>query len=132
MLPHLNAVLNGSSALLALLGYVSIRRNRIRLHRGLMISALVLSSFFLISYILYHAEVGTVRLHKQGWIRPVYFGILSSHTLLAGLTLPLVIVTLRYALKARFGKHRAIARWTLPVWIYVSITGVLVYLILYR
>jgi uncharacterized membrane protein YozB (DUF420 family) len=132
LLPHLNALLNGASALLVLTGYYFIRRNRIRLHRALMISATALSSLFLVSYLSYHAEVGTVRLQKQGWIRPVYFGILSSHTFLAALTLPLVILTLRYAFAGKFARHRATARWTVPVWIYVSITGVLVYLILYR
>ena len=105
VLPHLNALLNGTSALLALLGYFSIRQKKIRLHRGLMISAFVLSAVFLVLYLVYHAEAGAVRLQKQGWIRPVYFSILSSHTLLAALTLPLVILTLRYAFAEKFWKH---------------------------
>lgn len=131
LLPHLNAVLNAMSALLAFAGFMFIRKKRIRFHRAFMITAVSFSVLFLASYLTYHAEVGTVRLQKQGWIRPAYFTILTSHTILAAAVLPLIIVTLWYAFGGRFPKHRRIARWTLPVWIYVSVTGVLVYWILY-
>jgi uncharacterized membrane protein YozB (DUF420 family) len=131
-LPHINAVLNALSAFLAGLGFVSIRRKKKGLHRACMISALILSALFLASYLTYHSEAGSIRLQKQGWIRPVYFTILVSHSVLAALLLPLVGFTLRHALAEKFTRHREIARWTLPVWVYVSITGILVYWILYR
>jgi uncharacterized membrane protein YozB (DUF420 family) len=132
VLPHLNAILNGASAVLASIGFICIRKKKKNLHRACMIAAVALSMVFLASYLIYHAEAGTVRLQKQGWIRPAYFAILISHTTLAVLVLPLVFLTLRQAFARRFSRHRCIARWTLPVWLYVSATGVVVYWILYR
>ena len=101
-------------------------------HRAFMIAALVTSSLFLVSYLYYHAHVGSVRFQGQGWSRPVYFTILISHTILAAVVVPMVIITLSRALRERFDRHRAIARWTYPVWMYVSITGVVVYVMLYH
>lgn len=101
-------------------------------HRACMIAALTVSSLFLISYLIYHAQVGSVRFQGQGWVRPLYFSILLSHTTLAMGLVPLAALTLRNALKRRFDRHRRIARWTLPVWLYVSVTGVIVYLMLYH
>jgi uncharacterized membrane protein YozB (DUF420 family) len=132
LLPHLNALLNATSALLLGIGYAAIRRRRIALHRLCMWAAVATSALFLVSYLVYHAEVGSVRFRHQGWIRPVYFAILVSHTVLAAAVVPLVSVTLARALRERFDRHRAIARWTLPVWVYVSVTGVVVYLLLYH
>ncbi len=97
-----------------------------------MISSLGTSLLFLASYLLYHSHAGSVRFQGQGWIRPVYFGILISHTILAAVILPLVLITLRLALKKQFIRHKRVARWTLPLWLYVSTTGVLVYLLLYH
>jgi len=101
-------------------------------HRAFMIAALVTSSLFLVSYLYYHAHVGSVRFQGQGWSRPLYFTILISHTILAAVVVPMVIITLSRALRERFDRHRAIARWTYPVWMYVSITGVVVYVMLYH
>jgi putative membrane protein len=131
-LPHLNAFLNAISALLLLAGYFFIRRKNWRLHRAFMLSATITSALFLISYLVYHYRAGTVHFQRQGWLRPVYFVVLGSHTILAALILPLVLFTLRQAWKGRFGRHRKIARWTLPLWLYVSITGVIVYVMLYH
>ena len=131
-LPLLNALLNGSSALCLLAGFYFVRRREIRKHRACMIAALVCSAFFLTSYIVYHANVGSVPFSGRGGIRALYFTILVSHTLLAATVPPLAIITLRRALRARFEKHLKIARWTLPIWLYVSVTGVLIYLMLYR
>jgi len=130
--PVLDACLNGTSAVLLVTGHRMIKRGRMAAHRALMLSAVVASSLFLISYLYYHAHVGSVRFQGQGWSRPVYFAILISHTVLAAAVVPLVIITLSRALRARFDRHRAIARWTYPVWLYVSITGVVVYVMLYR
>lgn len=132
LLPHLNALLNAISALLAGTGFASIRKREIRRHRACMAGAVIVSALFLASYLTYHLQQGTVRLQKTGWIRPVYFTILISHSVLAIAVVPLVLVSLRQALAQRFARHRAIARWTLPIWIYVSVTGVLIYLILYH
>src|SRR5262245_42819678 len=101
-------------------------------HRACMIAAVVTSSLFLICYLYYHAHVGSVRFPGQGWVRPVYFSILISHTILAAVVVPLVIVTLMRGLRGRFDRHRAIARWTFPIWLYVSITGVVIYVMLYQ
>lgn len=131
-LPTLNAVLNCTSALLLLAGYYRIRRQDRSGHRAFMAAALISSTLFLISYLVYHARAGSVRFQGQGWVRPVYFAILISHTLLATLVVPMVIGTLRHALKGRFERHRRIARWTLPTWLYVAVTGVIVYLMLYH
>lgn len=131
-LPHLNALLNGASALLLLTGYYFIRGKKWRIHRGFMVAATLTSTLFLISYLTYHYQVGSIHFHKRGWIRPVYFSILISHTILAAAVLPLVIITLRHALAAKLDKHKSIARWTLPLWLYVSVTWVVVYVMLYH
>jgi uncharacterized membrane protein YozB (DUF420 family) len=130
--PAVNATLNGSSAVLLLIGRWFIGRGRISIHRAFMIAALVTSSAFLVSYLYYHAHVGSVHFQGQGWSRPVYFSILISHTILAAVVVPMVIITLSRALQERFDRHRAIARWTFPVWMYVSVTGVIVYVMLYH
>ena len=130
--PQINAVLNGTSALLLLTGRWLISHRRIAAHRLVMITALCTSTLFLVSYLYYHAHVGSVHFPGLGWSRPVYFSILISHTILAALILPLVIITLSRALRDRFPQHRAIARWTFPLWLYVSITGVVIYFMLYR
>ena len=131
-LPAANALLNGTCAVLLITAYAAIRQRRINRHRALMLSAAGVSVLFLISYLYYHSRVGTTHFTGQGWIRPVYFTILTTHTILAALIVPLVIVTLYLALRGRFPKHRRIARVTLPIWLYVSVTGILVYLILYQ
>jgi uncharacterized membrane protein YozB (DUF420 family) len=113
-------------------GRVLIRRQKVRLHRACMITAVATSSLFLISYLYYHAHVGSVHFPGQGWVRPLYFAILISHTLLAATVVPLVVVSLTYAMRRRFDRHRRIARWTYPVWLYVSVTGVVVYVMLYQ
>lgn len=130
--PAVNATLNGSSAVLLLIGRWFIGRGRISIHRAFMIAALVTSSAFLVSYLYYHAHVGSVHFQGQGWSRPLYFSILISHTILAAVVVPMVIITLSRALRERFDHHRAIARWTFPVWMYVSVTGVIVYVMLYH
>lgn len=132
ILPATNAVLNGASATLLVTGRALIRRGRMAAHRTVMIAAVVTSSLFLTSYLYYHAHVGSVRFQGQGWSRPLYFSILISHTLLAAAVPPLVLITLSRGLRAKFDRHRAIAKWTYPVWMYVSITGVVVYVMLYR
>ena len=128
----LNASLNGLSAVLLVCGYVAIRSGKTQIHKRFMISAFVVSCCFLISYLVYHYRVGHVVFTGQGWIRPVYFTLLISHTILAAVIVPLILVTLRRAWVERFDKHRVIARWTLPLWFYVSVTGVIVYLLLYQ
>jgi uncharacterized membrane protein YozB (DUF420 family) len=131
-LPGLNAVLNSASALLLLSGYVFIRRGRVAAHRRCMLAALGTSALFLISYLVYHYHVGSVAFTGQGWIRRVYFTILISHTSLAVAIVPLVLITVSRALRSRFDRHKRIARWTLPLWFYVSVTGVIVYWMLYK
>jgi uncharacterized membrane protein YozB (DUF420 family) len=131
-LPTLNAVLNATSALLLAYGWWLIRRRRIAAHRRVMIAAFCTSCVFLVSYLAYHAQVGSVRFTKQGPIRILYFSILLTHTVLAALIVPLVLTTLSRGLKRQDARHRAIARWTMPLWLYVSVTGVIVYLMLYR
>jgi putative membrane protein len=130
--PVINASLNGASTVLLLVGRWFIAQRRIAAHRGTMISALVTSTLFLASYLYYHAHVGSVRFQGTGWSRPVYFTVLISHVILAIVIVPLVIITLTRALRERFDRHRAIARWTFPLWLYVSVTGVLVYFMLYH
>ncbi len=132
LLPHLNAVLNASSAILLVTGWRCILRRRITAHRACMIAACVVSLALLTSYLIYHAHVGSIRFQGQGWTRPVYFSILISHTILAVVIVPLVIRTLWLATHDRLAQHRALARRTLPVWLYVSVTGVIVYLMLYH
>lgn len=130
--PVLDAWLNGTSAVLLVIARRMIKQGRMAVHRALMFTALTSSSLFLISYLYYHWHVGSVRFQGQGWSRPVYFSILISHTILAAAVVPLVVVTLSRALRERFDRHRMIARWTYPVWLYVSISGVVVYLMLYQ
>jgi uncharacterized membrane protein YozB (DUF420 family) len=132
MFPALNATLNGTSAVLLLTGRSLIKRGRMAAHRAVMLTALVTSTLFLISYLYYHAHVGSVHFPGQGWSRPVYFTILISHTILAAVIVPLIIITLSRALRERFDRHRKIARWTFPLWLYVSVTGVVIYFMLYR
>lgn len=131
-LPGLNAALNSASAVLLTAGYLFIRNKKITAHRLCMLSAFTTSTLFLISYLAYHYQVGSVPFKGQGWIRVVYFTVLISHTILAVVIVPLALVTLTRALKGSFERHKRIARWTLPLWLYVSITGVLVYWMLYR
>jgi len=131
-LPALNALLNTTCAVLLVTGYRLIRQGRGDAHKKAMTAALVVSAVFLTSYLIYHAQVGSVRFQKTGWIRPVYFSILISHTILAACVAPMALVTVWRAWKGRFEKHRRLARITLPIWLYVSVTGVLVYLMLYR
>ncbi len=128
----LNATLNGTSAILLAAGYAAIRNGKMALHKKFMLSAFAVSTVFLISYLIYHYQVGHVRFQGQGWIRPVYFALLISHTILAVVIVPLILITLRRAWLEKFDKHRIIARWTFPLWMYVSVTGVIVYLLLYQ
>jgi uncharacterized membrane protein YozB (DUF420 family) len=130
--PALNASLNGASAVLITIGRALIRRKKVSWHRACMIAAVVTSTLFLASYLYYHAHVGSVRFPGRGWARTAYFALLISHTVLAATVVPLVLVTLTAALRGRFESHRRIARWTYPIWLYVSVTGVLVYLVLYK
>lgn len=131
-LPALNALLNLTAAILLVTGYFLIRQGKREAHRKVMMAALAASVLFLTSYLIYHAQVGSVRFAKQGAIRTVYLTILLTHTVLAATVPFLAIITLRRALKGEFAKHRALARWTLPIWLYVSVTGVIVYLMLYQ
>ena len=131
-LPHLNACLNGTSALLLLSGYTFIKLRNVAAHRACQVSALVVSLLFLASYITYHSFHGATRFQGTGLARPIYFTILFSHTILAVVIVPLVIITFRRALRGDFVRHRRIARITLPLWLYVSVTGVIVYLMLYH
>jgi len=130
--PALDAGLNGTSALLLLTGRTLIKRGRVAAHRAVMITALISSSLFLVCYLYYHWHVGSVHFQGKGWSRPVYFSILISHTILAAVIVPMIIITLSRALRERFGRHRDIARWTYPLWLYVSITGVIIYVMLYK
>jgi uncharacterized membrane protein YozB (DUF420 family) len=127
-----NASLNATSAVLLATGYVFIRRGRVLAHKVCMVLAAGVSVAFLVSYVLYHLRVGSVPFTGQGWIRPVYFTILGTHTVLAAVIVPLVAVTLTRALRGQFERHRSIARWTLPMWFYVSVTGVVIYVLLYQ
>lgn len=130
-LPTLNAALNSLSAVFLFAGYLFIRAKNRDAHRACMLAAFACSTLFLISYLVYHFQVGSVGFKGRGWIRPVYFTILITHTLLAATVPPLALVTLTRALRERFDAHRRIARWTLPIWLYVSVTGVVIYLMLY-
>ncbi len=132
ILPTINASLNALAAVLLIWGYTLIRRKRVNTHRKVMTAAFVTSCLFLICYLVYHAQVGSVHFPKTGWIRILYFTILTTHTTLAATVPVLAVITLRRARAGKFGRHRAIARWTLPIWLYVSVTGVVVYLMLYH
>ena len=132
ILPSVNAVLNATAAVLLVWGYTLIRRRRIAQHRKVMQTAFVVSCLFLVCYLVYHYQVGSVRFPKSGAIKTLYLSILGTHTVLAAAVPVLAIITLRRGLSARFDKHRRIARWTLPIWLYVSVTGVVVYLMLYH
>ena len=131
-LPTVNAVLNSIAAILLTAGYLSIRRGHIELHRRCMLAAFVTSTIFLVSYLIYHAQVGSQPFSGEGPIRVLYFTVLISHIILAALTLPLALITLRRGLRRDDARHTAIARWTLPIWLYVSVTGVLGYWMLYQ
>ena len=131
-LPALNATLNAAAAVLLMSGYGFIRRGYVRRHRAAMISACIVSALFLTSYVIYHANIGSKPFPGQGPIRLVYFTILLTHVLLAIAVPPLALITLSRGLRARFDRHVAIARWTFPIWMYVSVTGVIVYLMLYH
>jgi uncharacterized membrane protein YozB (DUF420 family) len=131
-LPAVNATLNATAAVLLVTGYTLIRQRRIQAHRLVMLTAFSVSIAFLICYLVYHAQVGSVHYPKTGPIRVVYYSILITHTLLAATVPVLAIITLRRALRGDFQRHRKIARWTFPIWLYVSVTGVVVYLMLYQ
>jgi uncharacterized membrane protein YozB (DUF420 family) len=131
-LPALNATLNASSTVLLITGYVFIRRGDRRKHKACMIAALVVSALFLTSYVIYHAQVGSVPFRRTGWIRTVYFAVLIPHVILAAVIVPPILITVSRGLSAKYDKHRRIARWTLPLWLFVSVTGVIVYLMLYQ
>jgi putative membrane protein len=130
--PVIDATMNGISTVLLLIGHSFIKTGRIAAHRAFMIAALASSSIFLGSYLYFHYHVGSVHFQGQGWSRPVYFTILISHVVLAAAIVPLVIITLSRALQEKYDKHRVIARWTYPLWLYVSVTGVVVYVMLYH
>jgi uncharacterized membrane protein YozB (DUF420 family) len=131
-LPAVNASLNALSGLLLLSGYIFIRNGQVAAHRRCMIAAFSTSSLFLLCYVIYHAQVGSVRFVRHGFVRPLYYAILITHVTLAAVVLPFAIVTLSRGLKAKYAKHRMVARWTWPIWMYVSVTGVLVYVLLYQ
>jgi len=131
-LPHLNAILNATSGLLLIIGYSFIRRRKINAHRNCLIAALIASTIFLASYLTYHYYHGTTRFAGVGIVRPIYFVILFTHTILAVVIVPFIGVTLYRAARGDFARHRRIARWTFPMWLYVSVTGVIVYLMLYQ
>lgn len=131
-LPLVNATLNGLATVLLLIGFTLIRQGKVNAHHQTMLLAFAVSCLFLISYLVYHYHVGSVKFDKPGWVRTIYLWILGTHTALAATVPVLAIVTLRRAVKRQFGKHRAIAKWTLPIWLYVSVTGVIVYVLLYQ
>ena len=132
ILPHVNACLNATAAVLLVIGYRLIRAGKREAHKRVMIAAFSVSVLFLVSYLVYHYQVGSVRFQGTGTIRTVYLSILLTHSVLAAAVPFLAVITLVRALKGRFDKHRRIARWTLPIWLYVSVTGVVVYWMLYR
>jgi putative membrane protein len=131
-LPAVNAVLNATSAVLLASGYGFIRRRQVTAHKRCMIAAFATSIMFLLSYLTYHYNVGSMPFRGQGWVRPLYFTILISHTILAVVIVPVALITLFRAWKADFAKHVRIAKWTLPIWLYVSLTGIIVYWMLYQ
>jgi putative membrane protein len=131
-LPALNAALNATSAILLTSGYRFIRRRQITAHKRCMLAACATSALFLLSYLTYHYYIGSMPFRGQGWVRPLYFTILISHTILAAAIVPLALTTLFRAWKADFRRHARLARWTLPIWLYVSVTGVIIYVMLYQ
>ena len=131
-LPAVNASLNATSAVLLLTGYGFIRRKQVTAHRVCMSAALLVSMLFLVSYLYLHYHAGSTAFTGVGWVRPVYFAILVSHIILAAAILPLALTTVYQAARGQFEKHRRIARWTLPIWLYVSVTGVVIYFMLYH
>jgi uncharacterized membrane protein YozB (DUF420 family) len=131
-LPVVNATLNGLATLLLLTGYALIRQGKVSAHHRVMVAAFTVSCVFLVCYLVYHWNVGSVKFDKPGSVRVVYLWILGTHTVLAAIVPVLAIITLRRALKAQYRRHRAIAKWTLPIWLYVSVTGVVVYVLLYQ
>jgi uncharacterized membrane protein YozB (DUF420 family) len=131
-LPALNAALNAVAATLLVTGHAFIRRGMIARHRACMLAAFAVSSAFLVSYVIYHAQAGSVRFTHSGWPRTVYFAVLATHVPLAALIVPLALLTLWRALRGRFDLHVKLARWTFPIWLYVSVTGVMVYIMLYH
>ncbi len=132
ILPTANAALNAISAALAVSGFLCIRRGKVAAHKRCMVAALVVSALFLVGYLVLRSVAGMTRFTGEGWIRPVYFSMLLSHTILAAVIVPLVLLTLYQAVRSRFERHVRIARWTLPLWLYVSVTGVLIYWVLYH
>ena len=131
-LPVVNACLNGAATVLLLTGYALIRQYKTDLHQRVMISAFLVSCVFLVSYLVYHYNVGSVKFDKPGWVRTMYLWILATHTVLAAAVPVLAILTLRAAWIGKFTRHRKLAKWTFPIWLYVSITGVVVYVLLYQ
>ena len=131
-LPAINATLNAISGVLLIIGYALMRARRIEQHRACMIAAFSTSALFLVCYVVYHAQVGSVPFTRQGFVRPMYFTILLTHVTLAAAVVPLALVALSRGLKGRYPQHIRIARWTFPIWLYVSVTGVLVYVLLYQ
>jgi len=131
-LPALNAALNGLAAVLLLIGFTFIRQGKVNAHHKMMLASFTVSCLFLVSYLIYHYNVGSVKFGKPGWIRTAYLWILATHTILAAAVPVLALLTLRRALKKQFARHRALAKWTFPIWLYVSVTGVIVYVLLYQ
>jgi len=131
-LPHVNAALNGLSAVLLLCGFVAIKSKRINTHRTLMISAILSSTLFLVCYLIYHYHAGRTVFRDPAWLRPYYLALLLTHTVLAVVIVPMVFMTLLRAWRQDFQRHRRLARWTWPLWMYVSVTGVLIYFLLYH
>lgn len=131
-LPLVNATLNGLATVLLITGYALVRQRKINAHHRVMMTAFTVSSVFLISYLTYHWNVGSVKFDKPGWVRVVYLWILGTHTVLAATVPVLAVITLRRALRAQYDRHRAIAKWAFPIWLYVSFTGVVVYVLLYQ
>lgn len=131
-LPAVNATLNAIAGVLLLIGYGLIRARKVEQHRRVMLAAFTTSVVFLVCYLVYHAQVGSVRFARHGIVRPLYFSLLVTHVVLAASVVPLALITLSRGLRAQYARHRAIAKWTFPIWLYVSVSGVLVYVLLYR
>jgi len=131
-MPHLQSILNASAAILLTIGYYYVKKNNRIAHRNCMIGALTVSTIFLISYLTYHAKVGYQPFEGQGFIRPIYFTLLFSHIALSGIIVPMVLATVYFVLRGDFKKHPLIARWTLPTWLYISISGVIVYFLAFH